>query len=179
MFGWVLLGLTVLSLIGEMAARGLYSSRGYYISTEELWAALAPESFGEFRAAFRSWARPLWIYVLGPLLKLPAWLLFGFPGILAFEYARRLDREPLEYNIEGAFLYEELVKDAKAKGYMEIEDRAPEDSYGAIAASAREAEAEMIRDPIVLSPRIAEETKAEPQPRSNGENPPRLNRPPS
>ena len=83
LFGWALLGLTALSLVGEMAARGLYDTRGFYLSVEELWAALAPDSFAEFRSWFRSQARPLWTYGLGPIFKLPAWFLFGLPGLLA------------------------------------------------------------------------------------------------
>ena len=180
LFGWVLLGLTVLSLVGEMAARGLYASRGFFLSTEELWAALAPESFTEFRALFRSAARPFWIYAFGPLFKLPAWLLFGLPGVLAMGYARRLDRTPLDYNVEGAFLYEELVERAKEEGHVDAEERPHEDGYGAVVASMREAEADMIRNPIVLPPRSAEDASAGPEPAANGEKPhPRLNLPPS
>ena len=178
LFGWALLGLTFLSLLGEMAARGLYDARGFYLSAEELWAALAPDSFAGFRSLFRSAARPFWTYGLGPIFKLPAWILFGLPGLLAIGFARRLDQTPLDFNVEGAFLYEELVKRAKEEGYVEAKERAPEDVYAAVADSAREAEADLIRDPIVLPSRGDEEAKAEPG--TGGEKlPPPLNRLPS
>ena len=179
LFGWVMIGLAFLSLVGEMAARGQYGSRVFFLSAEELWAALAPESFTEFRTLFRSAARPFWTYFLGPLLMLPAWLLFGLPGILAFGYAHRLDRTPREFDVEEAFLFDELVKRAKEEGHVDPEDRAPEDSYEPIAASAREAEADMIRDPIVPPPRAAEKASPGPEPDANGEKPPRFNLPPS
>jgi hypothetical protein len=177
LFGWALLGLTILSLVGEMAARGLYDARGFYLSVEELWAALAPNSFIEFRSWFRSAARPLWTYGLGPIFKLPAWFLFGLPGLLAMGYARRLDRTPLDFNVEGAFLYEELVKRAKEEGYVEAKEPAPEDGYAGIAASAREAEADLIREPIVISPRGDEEAPSAPETDAREETPPPLNRP--
>ena len=175
LFGWALLGLTILSLVGEMAARGLYDARGFYLSVEELWAALAPSSFIEFRSWFRSAARPLWTYGLGPIFKLPAWLLFGLPGLLAIGYARRLDRTPHDLNVEEVFLYEELVKQAKEEGYVEAKERAPEDAYAGIAASAREAEADLIREPIIFPPQEGERAKAEPD--KSEETPPPLNRP--
>ena len=177
LFGWALLGLTILSLVGEMAARGLYDARGFYLSAEELWAALAPSSFIEFRSWFRSAARPLWTYGLGPIFKLPAWLLFGLPGLLAIGYARRLDRTPHDLNVEEVFLYEELVKQAKEEGYVEAKERAPEDAYAGIAASAREAEADLIREPIVLPSQGDEGTKVAPEPDAHEATPPPLNRP--
>ena len=175
LFGWALLGLTILSLVGEMAARGLYNARGFYLSVEELWAALAPNSFIEFRSWFRSAARPFWTYGLGPIFKLPAWLLFGLPGLLAMGYARRLDQTPHDFNVEEVFLYEDLVQRAKEEGYVEAKERAPEDVYAAVAASAREAEADLIREPIVVPPRSDEEAPSTPD--KSEEAPPPLNRP--
>ena len=175
LFGWALLGLTILSLVGEMAARGLYDARGFYLSVEELWAALAPNSFIEFRSWFRSAARPFWTYGLGPVFKLPAWFLLGFPGLLAIGYARRLDQTPHDFDVDGVFLYEELVQRAKEEGHLESEERMPEDAYAGIAASARAAENDLALDPIVFPPTRVGEAKAEPE--TNAEEPPPLNRP--
>ncbi len=166
--GWALLALTALSLVGEMAARGLYDARGFYLSAEELWAVLAPESFAEFRAWFRSAARPFWTYGIGPVLKLPAWLLFGIPGMFAIGYARRFDPPPRDVNTEAIFLYEELAKRAQEEDPSDADDRFPEDSYTAAEASARAAEADWSRDPIGSS-----------TPETEADKPPPVNRPPS
>jgi hypothetical protein len=180
LFGWALLALTTLSLVGEMAARGLYQARGFYLSAEELWAALAPESYAGIRAWFRSEARPFWIYGFGPILKLPAWLLFGLPGMLAIGYARRLDMTSHDFDVEGVFLYEELVRHARDEGYLgAAEDHPPEDNHMAILASARAAEADLAREPIVPAPRESEARKTAPEPAANEESPPPVNRPPS
>ena len=47
--GVVLLGLAFLSLVGEIAIRGPIETRGLYLSAEELWVGLAPDSHAEFR----------------------------------------------------------------------------------------------------------------------------------
>jgi hypothetical protein len=177
LFGWALLGLAFLSLFGEMAARDPHEARGLYLSAEELWAALAPDSFAEFRARFRSAARPFWTYGLGPILKLPAWLLTGLPGLLAIVYARRFGRAADDIETEGFFLYEELVKRAKEEGHADTEEHPPEDGYEAIAASAREAEADLTRNPIIPSPQGDEEAK--PVPAAGEDKPPPLNHLPS
>ncbi|MEK7245783.1 MAG: hypothetical protein AAB223_07175, partial [Pseudomonadota bacterium] len=130
-----------------------------------------------FRSWFRSQARPLWTYGLGPIFKLPAWFLFGLPGLLAMGYARRLDRTPHDFDVEGVFLYEELVQRAKEEGHVDAEERPPEDVYAEIAASAREAEADLIREPIVVPARGDYEPKAAPEPDAREETPPPLNRP--
>ncbi len=134
-----------------------------------------------FRSWFRSGARPFWTYGFGPLFKFPAWFLFGLPGLLVIGYARRLDQTPLDFDVDGVFLYEELVKRAKEEGHLDAEEHPPEDVYAAVAASAREAEADLIRDPIVVPPPPDGAAKAEAQTElgANGEKSPPLNRPPS
>jgi hypothetical protein len=177
--GWTLLVLTALSLVGELATRGLYDAREAFLSAEELWAALAPESFAVFRSWFRSSIRPLWTYGFGPLLKLPAWALFGLPGLLATAYACRLNREPIDYDPSQAFLYDELAQRAREEGYVDAKDRAPEDDTAAIAASAREAEADLARDPIVPPPPEAGAKAVPPTMETDIEPRPPLSRPPS
>ncbi|MBM3733834.1 MAG: hypothetical protein FJW24_10315 [Acidimicrobiia bacterium] len=173
--GVVLLGLAFLSLAGEIAVRGPVETRGLYLSAEELWAGLAPQSHAEFRSWFRSAARPLWTFGFGPLLKAPAWLLLGLPGVLAVVYGRRRDAAPTDIDPDEVFLYEELAKRAKEEGHANADDRFPADDYGAAEASAREAAADLARNPIVSPP--SESRPANPAPESDEAKPPPVNRP--
>lgn len=174
--GVVLVGLAFLSLVGEIAIRGPIETRGFYLSAEELWAGLAPDTHAEFRSWFRSAARPIWTFGFGPLLKAPAWLLLGAPGVLAIVYGRRRDAEPTDIDPDEVFLYEELAKRAKEESNANADDRFPADDYAAAEASAREAAADLARNPIVPPPRGGEE--ADQAPDTNPDQPP-VNRPPS
>ncbi len=179
--GMVLVGLAFLSLAGEIAVRGPIETRGLYLSAEELWAGLAPESHAEFRSWFRSAARPLWTFGFGPLLKVPAWLLLGLPGIFAVVYGRRRDAAPPDIDPDEVFLYEELAKRAKEEGNADADDRFPADDYAAAEASAREAAADLARNPIVPPPRGEGGASRTPDANTEtdtGESPP-VNRPPS
>jgi hypothetical protein len=170
--GGVLIGLAFLSLLGEMAARGPVETRGLYLSAEELWAGLAPESHGAVRAWFRSDARALWVYGIGPVLKAPAWLLLGLPGIFAMVYGRRRDAAPSDIDPDEVFLYEALAKRAAEEAQSDADDRLPEDSYAAAEASARAAEADLAREPVVPAPREGENAKTAPE----TDKPPPVNR---
>ena len=147
--GGILLGLAFVSVVGEIAVRGPLGTRGFYLSAEELWAGLAPDSHAAFRALFRSDARPLWVFGIGPALKAPAWLLLGLPGLLAVAYGRRRDATPSDIDPDQVFLYEALAKRAEEDGLSGADDRLPEDSYAATEASARAAEADLAHEPVV------------------------------
>ena len=148
-----LIALAILSLVGELAARAFFSAGGFYMSAEELWAALAPVSYTALRDWFRQGALPFWTYGLGPVLKLPAWLLFGAPGIAALWFAEKHEStEEFAAIVESAFLYDELEKRAREDGLLDDGEFPPGSDADGILASAREAEADLARDPAPTPP---------------------------
>ncbi len=170
-FGRGLIALAMLSLVGELTARAFLGAGGY-LSAEDLWVTLAPDSYAAMRAWFRHGALPLWMYGLGPVLKLPAWGLFGAPGIAALWVAEKSESAAeIDAITEAAFLYDELEKQAKEEGLLGDNERLPAGDADDILASAREAEADLVRDPIRAPPPDAGVTAAA------GEEPP--TRPPS
>ena len=139
--------MALLSLIGELAARAFMGTDGLYVSAEELWAVLAPESYEAMRAWFRQGALPFWSYGVGPALKFPAWFLFGAPGIALLWWVEKNNpSEEFESIAEAAALYDELTKQAQAEGYSGDSDRTESDEADNILASAKEAEADLARD---------------------------------
>lgn len=170
--GRALIALAILSLVGEFAARAFFGTTGMYMSAEELWAALAPDSYTAMRAWFRQGILPVWTYGVGPVLKAPAWLLFGAPGIAAlWRGERRDDEAEIAADVEAAFLYDELEKRAKEEGFTDATG-SPAAVADDIVASAREAQADLARDRISSSP-----PQADPDVDDAGSTP--LSRPPS
>lgn len=171
--GRALIALAILSLVGELTARAFFGATGIYLSAEELWAALAPDSYTAMRAWFRQGILPFWTYGVGPVLKAPAWLLFGAPGIAAlWRGERRDDEAEIAADVEAAFLYDELEKRAKEEGFAGGAERSPAAVADDILASAREAQADLARDSIPSSP-----PQADPNVDDAGSTP--LSRPPS
>ncbi|MBM3565480.1 MAG: hypothetical protein FJX42_05145 [Alphaproteobacteria bacterium] len=146
--GRILIGLAMLSFLGELAVRAFVGAAGY-VSAEELWVSLAPDSYAAMRAWFRQGLLPLWSYGVGPVLKLPAWGLFGGPGVaLLWAAGRGETADEVARAAEAAFLYDELEKRAKEEGFDEESDRPTADGGSDIIAAAKEAEAELARDPL-------------------------------
>lgn len=151
--GRALIALAILSLVGELTARAFFGASGIYLSAEELWAALAPDSYTAMRAWFRQGILPVWTYGVGPVLKIPAWLLFGAPGIAALWRGERQDDEAeIAADVEAAFLYDELEKRAKEEGFDGGAERSSAAGADDILAAVREAQADLAREPIPSSP---------------------------
>ena len=72
--------------------RSLAANRLSAVSTYEHWSKLAPVTLTAARGAVQRNTHPLvWDWGLAPLLRLPAWGLFGLFGLL-FAYAGRRRR---------------------------------------------------------------------------------------
>lgn len=167
-----LIALAILSLVGELTARAFLGAGGY-LSAEELWATLAPDFYAAMRAWFRQGILPFWTYGIGPVLKLPAWLLLGAPGIAVLWLG---EREGVAVEAadaaEAAFLYDELEKRVKEEGFAGDAERSSMANADDILASAREAQADLAREPIASPP-----PQADPNATDAGSTP--LSRPPS
>ena len=79
--GW---GLVALALIAAAIEAGVLMARDDWgtMSAKALWDYAAPYSLRQFRSSVRvTLGAAGWDYGVGLLLTLPAWLLFGAPGV--------------------------------------------------------------------------------------------------
>ncbi len=93
--GW---GLVALALIAAAIEAGVLMAREDWgtMSATELWDYAAPYSLREFRTGVRmTLGAAGWDYGIGLLLILPAWLLFGAPGV-GLVYVTRSRTPPSE-----------------------------------------------------------------------------------
>jgi hypothetical protein len=73
--------------------RSMAAEKPLTVSAYEHWSGLAPRTLEASRAAVGRWTHALvWDWGLAPLLRLPAWALFGLVG-LVWAWAGRRRRE--------------------------------------------------------------------------------------
>ena len=120
--GLILLALAFLASAAELSVHALHGASGLFVPFHEVWSTLALESLVNARAVVDATVGPnVWEPLLGTLLSLPGWLLFGLPGgILAWlGHPSRGVIEP-EHE-ENLFLIDALNEAARKDGYLEEE----------------------------------------------------------
>ena len=117
--GVLLIGCSFMLAAAETAWHSMPGSvRGFIVSAHDLWYALSPSSLiiSEIRVErlLGSW---VWDPVILTFLKLPAWLIFGGPGVILLT-SFRPNRDPKSIEemakvMESFELYDHLTKLAK------------------------------------------------------------------
>ncbi len=132
--GWFLMFLAFAGAAAESIPRSLSGGAplgGLFVSAYDIWYAAKPGSLVVTQIQIEKFSPVLWDPVLVGLLALPAWLLFGGPGVLLawfFRPHREMtaeQREDLEKQEESLLLYDMLVEEARAAGFDDADDRAP------------------------------------------------------
>ena len=136
--GLLLLGIAFLLAAAENAAHAIPGvKRSIILPARDLWYALSPQSLLVFELKVTRYVGDwLWDPVLISLLKLPAWLLSGTPGVLLVTLCRHRRSDITDDDMRGAEeshdLFNELTRQAKAElppgeehGYQ---DMLPEDA---------------------------------------------------
>jgi hypothetical protein len=100
-------------------------SPGTLISARDLWAFYHPQSLAGFQFWVEGIASLLWDPVALTLMRLPAWLLLGGPGMALIWRFRPPREEDLAPEEDTLLLYDELAKRAHEEGYVEGDDSAP------------------------------------------------------
>ncbi len=133
--GWTLMFLAFVGAAGEAVPRSLpggAGGSGWFVSAYDLWYAAQPGSLVVTQIQVEKLSPVLWDPVIVALLSLPAWLLFGGPGVLLtwfFRPHREItaeQREDLQKQEESLLLFDKLTEEARAAGFDDGEDdRAP------------------------------------------------------
>ncbi len=137
--GWVLMALAFAAASAEILARMLPGVRGMYVSAYDLWYAVWPGNLVVTQIRIEKFLHPwLWDPVIVTVLVLPAWALFGGPGLALAWFCRphremtEEEREDFRRHEESLFLFDKLAREAKEAGFGEHEDdRLPDpDQHG-------------------------------------------------
>ncbi len=133
--GWLLMFLAFVGAAGEAIPRSLPGGAvgsGWFVSAYDLWYAAQPGSLVVTQIQVEKLSPVLWDPVIVALLALPAWLLFGLPGVLLTWFCRphreitAEQREDLQKQEESLLLFDKLTEEARAAGFDDGEDdRAP------------------------------------------------------
>ena len=130
--GWLLL----IVAFAAASAEAVASRPGTFLSAHELWYAISAKHFTITQIRIERISPALWDPVLLGILTLPAWLLFGLPGVLLAWYCRpgRVlspeEEEDHRKHEESLFLLDELAKEAKRNGYIDNDDDMAPDHSG-------------------------------------------------
>lgn len=129
--GWVLLFLAFAGAAAEAVPRSLSGGAGgsgWFVSAYDLWYAAKPGSLVVTQIQVEKLSPVLWDPVIVALLALPAWLLFGLPGVLLTWFFRphkemtAEQREDLRKQEESLLLFDKLTEEARAAGFDDGED---------------------------------------------------------
>ncbi len=133
--GWLLLFLAFVGAAAEAVPRSLPGGAGgggWFVSAYDLWYAAKPGSLVVAQIQVERISSVLWDPVIVALLALPAWLLFGLPGVLLTWFFRPHKKmtaeqhEDLQKQEESLLLFDKLTQEARAAGFDDDEDdRAP------------------------------------------------------
>ena len=127
--GCVLLVLAFAAGAAEVVPRSMPGGRSGVVSAYELWYSMWPGSLITTQIRIERHLHPmLWDPLLVTLLKLPAWLLLGFPGGLLAWFNRsnkqmsEAERLDLQKQEESFHLYDRLAREAREAGFGDHED---------------------------------------------------------
>jgi hypothetical protein len=116
LLGLVLVAGALAAAAAEVVARDLGATHAPILSAYDLWYTLRPGSLVVAEAQIERLSPLLWDPVIVTVLALPAWLLFGAPGLLLiWRYSPR--RGGSDIDEEAMFLYDRLAKRARDEGY--------------------------------------------------------------
>lgn len=131
--GWLLLLVAFAAAAAETIARTLPGGSGWMLSAAELWQALWPGAYLIASIRISGMMPELWDPVILTLLSIPAWLLFGFPGVI-LAWMCRPNRvlsveaeQELQEHEASLFLYDDLAREARKWAQNEGDDRAVDD----------------------------------------------------
>ncbi len=161
--GWVLLFMAFVGAAAEAIPRSLPGGAtlgGWFVSAYDLWYAARPGSLVVTQIQVEKISPVLWDPVIVALLALPAWLLFGVPGVLLTWFFRphkemtAEQREDLQKQEENLLLFDKLTEEARAAGFDDDEDdRAPShDGPGIIDVTDRGGEPAFEEIPFAPDP---------------------------
>jgi hypothetical protein len=134
--GWILLAAAFLSAAAEMIVRLYPSEISVLTSAYDLWYTIWPGGLTLTQIRIERVSPMLWDPVLITVLTLPAWVLFGLPGLLITWYCRpgrvMTPSELQEHreHIEALMLYDELTEESKRAGYTDDSDDLMPDHEG-------------------------------------------------
>ena len=138
--GWLFMVLA----FAAASAEAVISGPGLFVSAHDLWYAMSAKSFTITQIRIERLSPVLWNPGLTTLLAVPAWFVFGVPGVLLSWFCRpgrRLsadEEEDHRKHAESLFLYDELVEEAKRDGYADEDDDMSPDHSGHDAMDAME-----------------------------------------
>ena len=132
--GWALMLLAFAAASAETLPRALPGVRGMYISAYDLWYAAAPGNLVVAQIRIEKFLHPwLWDPVIVTVLVLPAWALFGLPGVALAWFCRshrtmtEQQLEEFRKHEESLFLFDKLAREAKEAGFgIDEDDRLPD-----------------------------------------------------
>jgi hypothetical protein len=120
-FGWFLIVLALASVSAEHIVRG----SGAIVPAYDLWFAISAKHFTISQIRIERISISLWDPVLKTILLVPAWFLFGTPGIAFAWFYRpnrvlsKEDEEDHHKYVEELFLLDELAGEAKINGHVD------------------------------------------------------------
>lgn len=131
--GWLLLLAAFAAAAAETIARTLPGGAGWMLSAAELWQALWPGAYLIASIRISGMMPELWDPVILTFLSVPAWLLFGLPGVILAWMCRpnRLLSAEAEQELQeheaSLFLYDDLAREARKWAQDEGDDRSVDD----------------------------------------------------
>ncbi len=130
--GWILLATAFLAASAEVVVRASPDGGRLFVSTRDLWYHLAPGDLIVMELRLEQNVPFLFDPFIKFLMKFPAWVLIGGPGVVVLWKtwpARRYTEEELAElaeREETLFLYDELAREARAQGHdLDGDDMAP------------------------------------------------------
>lgn len=130
--GWALVLVAFLIMAADPFLT-LLGTGGMLAPTYDVWYAYSPRTLILTQIRFEKYAPLLWNPTLVTVLQLPAWLLFGAPGVAMvwqFRATKTMTpeaREEFEQHKESLFVLDELSREAKSDEHYDSDedDRAP------------------------------------------------------
>ena len=139
-FGWFLMVVA----FAAASAETIVSGPALIVTAHDLWYAVSAKHFTISQIRIERLSPNLWNPVLTTVLSVPAWFLFGVPGVGLAWYCRpgRVltpeEKDNHRKYAEGLFLLDELAKEGRRNGYIyddDNDDRMPDHSgYDIMAA---------------------------------------------
>jgi hypothetical protein len=120
--GWLLLFAAFASAAAEIVVKSPPGARDIFVPAYDLWYTGWPGSLIRMQIRLERIAPFLWDPVMTGVLTLPAWLLFGLPGLALTwmsrpqGFADRRERAEVRKYEEAMLLYDSLARDARDQG---------------------------------------------------------------
>ena len=133
--GWALLLAAFAAAAAEIVVPLHPGSRDLFVSSYDLWYTGWPGTLIKLQIRLERIAPFLWDPVMTGILALPAWLLFGLPGIVLTwmsgprGFADRRERAEVRKYEEAMLFYDDLARQARDQGMdRDGDDMSPDHS---------------------------------------------------